>query len=1167
MPFKDIFDEIAPVDIPAPSKPDIFDQIESDSTGYLRNKGYKRNELLGQMRQAQEEGDSAASSAEFASQGVQALEPMRKQLVAGVSGQEAQDALDYIGEALTGGDHGTPSRPVNPIVDVAAGVQRSVAKQVTPENLALLGLGGAGPIVQKLAATKFTHDIASAVPQAAEQFGEATVTGTPGEMVESGLDLGGAVVLPGLTGSHAIMPIKAPTPTFRTDMSHYNAWADAQMLPRDVPLGKTENLSKEDIFDQVAKEAPIEIQKAAPEVSKPVEPVQEAGPVVPQAQTESGPPQSARLSDEYTPALRTKEGKIIPGEKGKTHNDIYESTKAKNPEEGLMLRLGEPEHGFVKGGEFKTREETSQALGETEPMQSERLREIQSKPEPERVKLRGTPQTFSVLERPKTSELETSMGESPIKIKNERTGEVQTVLEKDIVPVKKRFGKGGPGAAAEGEPGSYDPASQLTDQLATIKETNPLKRTQQSSRIADLWADGKSKVEQAYGKAVALKDSIKRTLTEVPERTPVEKLTAALDFQIQSSSARSRDLGKAFEKAHPEKVRRNAMAIFVDSGMDVGKIKEAIAQLPPKTPPYVKRAFEAATNLSEHEIETAQMIKRYFDQRLEDAKQAGVLKGFLEDYYTHIWKDGNRMPKALVGAMNSGRIVSYFENARNRKLDTFIDGVKLGLEPVLDPSLVLPRYNFNLDRSIASRAFVKKLTETKEADGRPTAAPTGIGVKVENAEGKTESTLIKPGVKGEEVVDYKTVDNPALTKWKWVQNDSEGKPIMVEGDLAIHPDAIIRVKNMMDRARLTATAPVRTAIRVGAEVKGAKLGILSPFHQIHVGSHAVWHLVNPFKVAEIDWTAPETKFAVESGLKLAADFHDKTQFSEGIGPGLIAQKIVPYSRQYSEYLFEGYIPRLKLKTFDAVYQRDLKRYAGKLSQDQIASRSADAVNSAYGELNRLWLGKDGRDPRLQRAMQVTLLAPDFLEARGRFVGKAFTKFGGEERMALFVMGAGLYTAARALNQLEGGDPHMEPGMMFKVRHNGKNYSVRSVIGDTTHFLTDWRSFWAHRINPATTRTAVEAISGRELRTGLKRDTQGQIEDLLRQIVPAQMDSMLPGDREWYEGLIQSLGVTSEHHQTPEEIAKREAKAKKDKENPPAFEMIYNPAHKKKVKTH
>lgn len=723
----------------------------------------------------------------------------------------------------------------------------------------------------------------------------------------------------------------------------------------------------------------------------------------------------------------------------------------------------------------------------------------------------------------------------------------------------------GPGAGAYGEPGTYDPASALADQLKTVKEKDPVKRTLLSEKIADVFSAGKTALEGVLNKAKAVAQSVKSNMTDAPESTPLRRLVANLDWQIQRSSATSRELGKAFEATHPDATRRNAIAVFVDSGMDASKVRDAIAQLPNNVSPRIRRAFEAAANLTPKEIESAGFIKDYFGRRMDDAKAAGVLDKFLEDYYTHIWKDARKMPKELVGALNSGRVVEYFESARARKLESFIDGLKLGFEPVLDPALVLPRYNFGLDRAIASRAFIKELTKTKEADGRPTASPTGIATKIEGDSG-TEATLVKPDVKPEKVADYKLVDNPALRKWKWVETDEAGKPILVQGDLAIHPDAVERIKNMMDKSRLTPSAAARTGIRLGAEVKGAKLGILSPFHQVHVASHAIWHLVNPFHAPEIDWTSARTKFAVEHHLKLAADFHDKIAFSEGIGPGTIAQKIVPYARAYSEYLFESYIPRLKLKTFEIVYRRDLKRYAGKLSEEQIAFRAADVVNNAYGELNRLWLGKNGRNPVAQRVMQLTLLAPDFLEARGRFVAKAFTKFGAEERMALFVMVVGQYVAARVLNQLFDGDPHADDWKMaFHVRHNGHNYGIRSVIGDVIHLFTDWRSFASERINPLTTRTAVEFLSGREIRTGLKRDALHQTEDLLRQVVPSQLDSTLPGDKAAWEGLIHSLGVTSHKQPTPEEIKKRKEREEKEKANPPAFEFIYNPAHKKKAK--
>lgn len=90
------------------------------------------------------------------------------------------------------------------------------------------------------------------------------------------------------------------------------------------------------------------------------------------------PEAPGKVADELTPALRTSTGEIISGEKGKVHNDIY---KSRGELEGNMLRLEQPEHGFIRGGKFLTREEASALVGEKTPLQSERLIELQSKPE------------------------------------------------------------------------------------------------------------------------------------------------------------------------------------------------------------------------------------------------------------------------------------------------------------------------------------------------------------------------------------------------------------------------------------------------------------------------------------------------------------------------------------------------------------------------------------------------------------------------------------------------------------------------------------------------------------------------------------------------------------------------------------------------------------------
>lgn len=89
-----------------------------------------------------------------------------------------------------------------------------------------------------------------------------------------------------------------------------------------------------------------------------------------------------KRAEYLTPALRTKDGKIVVGEKGKSHDDIYEA----NPKDDALL--DNPEHIFVvdqvmPGAEKKplTRQEAAKLLHEPGDLNSQRLREIQeSKP-------------------------------------------------------------------------------------------------------------------------------------------------------------------------------------------------------------------------------------------------------------------------------------------------------------------------------------------------------------------------------------------------------------------------------------------------------------------------------------------------------------------------------------------------------------------------------------------------------------------------------------------------------------------------------------------------------------------------------------------------------------------------------------------------------------------
>lgn len=88
----------------------------------------------------------------------------------------------------------------------------------SPLGAATGGIGALGKIVGSTATPRviagaYAADIASKTPEAARQAGELSVTGTPQEALESLLQLGVNIALPGVLAAHAVAPGKVQTGT------------------------------------------------------------------------------------------------------------------------------------------------------------------------------------------------------------------------------------------------------------------------------------------------------------------------------------------------------------------------------------------------------------------------------------------------------------------------------------------------------------------------------------------------------------------------------------------------------------------------------------------------------------------------------------------------------------------------------------------------------------------------------------------------------------------------------------------------------------------------------------------------------------------------------------------------------------------------------------------
>jgi hypothetical protein len=258
--------------------------------------------------------------------------------------------------------------------------------------------------------------------------------------------------------------------------------------------------------------------------------------------------------------------------------------------------------------------------------------------------------------------------------------------------------------------------------------------------------------------------------------------------------------------------------------------------------------------------------------------------------------------------------------------------------------------------------------------------------------------------------------------------------------------------------------------------------------------------------------------------------HALEEFSDGVGgSGYI--KYIPgigkLSQDYQAYLFGDYIPRLKTKMALEALGRNKERYGAKMSNDQIYELTANQANAAFGELNYRMLG---RNPSFQDAMRLILLAPDFLEARSRFVGQALKPGGREQAIALIRIGGIIYGGARVMNMMfNNNDPKWDKP--FSVVIGGHEYAIRSVPGDLYHLATDWRGFFLWRVNPFTVRPAVNLLYGKD-NFGHKQSAPDAGIDYLKQVMPLPLEGLTRPEVDIWKSMMESLGIRESVYRTP-----------------------------------
>lgn len=636
--------------------------------------------------------------------------------------------------------------------------------------------------------------------------------------------------------------------------------------------------------------------------------------------------------------------------------------------------------------------------------------------------------------------------------------------------------------------------------------------------------------------------------------------------KLQKSFGEASDAKKEITSMVPNRIRREGITNWIQANGD----KSVLAARAAASKPEFKAGYEAALNLSPEELKVASDVKATFDTLHGRGSAYDVLNGFVDNYVPQIW---NLRKGPEYGGTRTLR--DKFRHSKARTFDTFFDGEQAGFVPkTKDISELLPMYMHEMNYVIASRQLVQDLNKGVASDGRPLTIPKGSGTQVTDSTGKS-ATLVMPKTIPKDTADYKVIPNqPALHEWKWASTDEAGNPVLLKADLALHPEAYNKLKNVLGTSKLrewystrtTAIAQIPKLLVHGldlanSETKKTMLGLLAPFHQVQEGTHAVGHRINPFfNIPKIDLVKDAGQAdAAKHGLMLLPDRASANQFMEGFRvSGLVSRipGVGPLADFYSNYLFHEYIPGLKYKTYQAILERNNKVYAkelasGEYKPEDIKALSSEQTNAAFGHLNYSDLG---RSPTVQHFLRLGLLAPDFLEARGRFAlqaikGTTGSKVGREQLVALGALA--LSQAALAYTSAKLTDGDWDWKKPFEFHKGDRTYTLRSVPEDTFRLITDARAFVHNRLSPIVGKGAVQLATGTDWR-GQKVTTGQTLKELAMQPIPLTLrglfgvgNSPLSG----WEQLAGSAGLKISRYSAVTDVMKMASNFKKNSTDP------------------
>jgi hypothetical protein len=690
-------------------------------------------------------------------------------------------------------------------------------------------------------------------------------------------------------------------------------------------------------------------------------------------------------------------------------------------------------------------------------------------------------------------------------------------------------------------------------------------------RTAKYWSGAPAKVERALANTKLVFSALVDDFVQPPEETDWKREVGQMQLAKTETDLKLRQLAKEIKDNVPDRTTRIAMTHYREANGNPQKLKEWAVKAKDrwdtrndgKLNSRLKESwrdavghYEAAMNLTPEQKALADRIGEHLEEMLRTAKSEGMLELGARNYIRHLYE---QTPEAedLIHLVDNSELDPNPSFLQHRIFQNYFDAETHGLVPKnKDIGYLLTAYDNSFSEALAARAMMKGLLDGRARDGRPLAAikMRGKWVTVDDAH---LPQVLEQRERPKTLKGYREFDLPQTRNFLFepTKADLEGfeydprlfaedpRKLAFQGDLIFHPEIADRIEDMLrpgwfDRNQSWPQKLGHGLMR-GSALAKETMTALAPFHMVQEGIHSLEHTVNPFNLPEIDLKDPNQRLLASNGLTLT-NYDPEGLFStralKGLGEGVPGLNVaLDGLNSFSRWQFEDFIPRLKMQMARKAFARNAKRFPD-LSERQVAELTAKQSNAAFGNLNT-YFDNVHRSKTFKQLLRLTFFAPDFLESRMRFVGQAFTRYGGEQRAALLKGALVMYTVARILNALlNHGDAKWQPEMAFSLDVNGKKYSLRTVQGDILHAVTDTRGFIYNRMNPLTTRPVVEFLSGRD-QFGRQKSFPHQVRDLAKSPLPFGAQKVIQtGDEGWVDSLLTSMGMQAGNYRSPAEEA-------------------------------